>query len=91
MIVIATLSSERSLALLRNMYEIIFHDCFTTVIANRLIHTGSAGGRFEVLIFFLATLQRLFISETSMISVFGTIFVIYLCSVILVISRFNFI
>ena len=91
MIVIATLSSERAQAPLRNRYEIIFHDCFTTVIANRLIHIGSAGGRFEILIFFLTTLQRLFISETSRISLFGTIFVLYLCSVILVISRFNFI
>ena len=38
MIVIATLSSETALALLRNRYEIIFHDCFTTVIANRHTH-----------------------------------------------------
>ena len=78
MIVIATLSSERALALPRNRYEIIFHDCFTTVIANRLIYIGSAVGRSAILRFFLSTYRLVHRSNTkdSRISVdFGTMFV----------------
>ena len=55
MIVIATLSPTRALARLRNRYEIIFHDCFTTVIADRLMYIGSAVERYRILICFLTT------------------------------------
>ena len=44
----------------------MFHDCFTTVIADRLIHIGSAVGRFRILIFFLTT------SELNHLSIRGT-------------------
>ena len=65
MIVIATLSSERALALLRNRYEIIFHDCFTTVIANSLIYIGSAVGHSAIFRFFLSTYRLVHLSNTK--------------------------
>ena len=69
MIVIATLSSTRALAQLRNRYEIIFHDCFTTVIADRLIYIGSAVERYRILIFFLTYSELNYQSNTPKIPV----------------------
>ena len=77
MIVIATLSSTRALAQLRNRYEIIFNDCFTTVIADRLIYIGSAVERYRILMFFLTTSELNYqANATRILPYFGTIFLV---------------